>query len=1181
MSNTGKQISNPASTGGLGIHFENRVQTSFVVLMLAGGFAPCLPTWPIVKIKLQGKYKGFETDDIIVYVQQPESERQAKLLCQIKHKINFTKRNKILGEVIQSAWNDYNNAKIFSKTNDAIALISGPLSSRDTDSVRSLLHQAEHSENADDFIARVDLGKFTSNDQRAKLQIFKEHLKNANDGIDLTDDQVFRFLKSFHLLIYDLDIKGVTLSLLHTIIGQYSHENTNALWAQIKDHVEWESEHAGFVTTSTIDEGISSVFKKAPLNVIPSDLIEKKIEVQIQDWNQHKYANELAIANLIGSWDDKADNDRAIISQLAREEYSSWILKIREVLQDPNSPINLKNGIWKIKDRKSLWLELGTRIFDDNLDLFKQCAVSVLTERDPKFELSKEDRFAASLYDKVPKYSTNLRTGLAEGLALIACYSSVLVNCSMNKCETSAVLTIREIFQDSDWILWASLNSLLPVLAESSPDEFLISVEKAIKKTPCPITMLFSEEGDGITGSNYMTGLLWSLEALAWEEQYLVRVSVILGELASLDPGGNWGNRPSNSLSTIFLPWLPQTLASFDKRKVAMQTLLNENPDITWQLLVSLLPNQHQTSSGSYKPRWRNISVEGINIKIKKVEYFEQVSFYADLAVKMAKDDHDKLNELIGHLDNLPKVSFDKILNHLESQAIIKIPESQRLNIWEGLTDFASKHKRFSDTEWALSGDIVTKIEEVANALSPKNPLNLYRRLFNEHNYDLYEKNEDWQTQQKKLEKRKQKAIKDILDSGGKKTILKFVEMVESPMGVGDSYGSLADVSVDSDILPSLIGTENKNFEYFISGYVWSRHKSQGWEWVDNIEMENLTIQQIARFLSYLPFTSETWKRVYEHIPKSEGDYWSQVIVNPYQTDGDINMAVDKLIKYGRPNSAIKCLSKNLHIHRQLDIQRAIKALLSALSSKEIVDRLDAYDTIEIIKFLQEDSDVNPDDLFRIEWAYLPLLDGHSGARPKLLENRLITDPNFFCDVIRLIYRSKDTPKTEQEPSKQEKTVASNASRSLEGWHTPPGTQTDGSFSGDKLNEWLDEIIKSTEKSGHLEVALSHVGKVLFYCPSDVDGLWINKFAAEALNNKDNEDMRSGFYSEIFNSRGAHFVDPTSKPEKELASEWRKKADEVENNGYHRLASTLKAVSESYDREAIAVVEEHKLLTEV
>jgi len=56
------QLGNPYSSGGGGVIFETRVQTSFVVLMAAGGYVSCFPNYPITRIKLQGRYAGYDTD---------------------------------------------------------------------------------------------------------------------------------------------------------------------------------------------------------------------------------------------------------------------------------------------------------------------------------------------------------------------------------------------------------------------------------------------------------------------------------------------------------------------------------------------------------------------------------------------------------------------------------------------------------------------------------------------------------------------------------------------------------------------------------------------------------------------------------------------------------------------------------------------------------------------------------------------------------------------------------------------------------------------------------------------------------------------------------------------------------------------------------------------------------------
>ena len=1168
MSPEPKQLSSPASTGGLGTHFENRVQSSFVVLMLTGGFAPCMETWPITKIKLQGRYQNFDTDDLIVYTKQPGTDRQAKLLGQIKHSISITKGNKEFGEVIQAAWNDFNNKDVFTEGTDTIALICGPLSATDTDGVRALLRQAKHSEDAVDFIKRIELGRFTGGPQRDKFEVFKHHLKVAKDNNDLTKEELYRFLKSYNLLIYDLDIKGVTLSLLHSLIGQYSSANANALWAQVTDNVEWESENAGSITPESIPEGIRSAFERRPTETIPSELYIPPPPHEEKDWNQSQYASELAIANIIGSWNENSASDKVIISQLAREEYSDWIPKLRNVLHQPDSPISLKNGIWSVTDRKVLWPVLGAGLFDDNLDNFKKCAVDILIERDPMFDLPPDERYAASIHGKVLKYSQYLRRGLSESLALLGSNPDALTNCSLNKPETIAVLAVREIFENADWELWGSLNNLLPLFAEAAPNEFINIIETALQQTPCPFDELFLQEGSGITGGNYMAGLLWALETLAWDEKYLSRVTVILGELATLDPGGNWANRPANSLAMIFLPWTPQTTASVEKRQVAIRTLQNELPDIAWKLLLSLLPKQHQVSTGSHKPIWRETIPEDWSKDVSKQEYWNQVSYYVNMAVEIAEEDTAKLTELIGYLDNLPQSNFDELLRYLESDEIIEKPEDERFSIWTKVVDFTLKHKRHSNAKWALGPEIVSKIDEVAKALAPTDPMKLHQRLFSGRDFDLYEEQGDWREQQKLLGEHRQQAIKDILGYGGIDAVLQFAETVKSPSNVGHSLGFVDEPGIDTVILPSLLETEHKNLMQLASGYIRARQHSQGWKWVDNTDTTSWSQSQIGWLLVYLPFIEKTWKRANVLLGDSENEYWKRANVNPYQADCELLLAIDKLIEYDRPNAAIDCLFKILHDKQPLDKDRTVHALLSAVSSDESSHIMDTYQIVEIIKALQDAPDTNPEDLFRVEWAYLPLLDRHSGASPKLLEKRLSSNPDFFCETIRLIYKSKKEPKTEKEPTEQEKAIATNAWRLLHEWKTPPGMDSNGDFSESNFNQWLESVKKTCTESGHFEVALSHVGNVLIYTPSDSDGLWINHAVAEALNSKDADEIRNGFCMGIFNSRGAHIVDPTGKTEKELAAKYRKQAEEVENAGYQRFAATLRELADSYEREA-------------
>lgn len=1180
MSSSGKQLSNPFSSGGGGGHFEAHVQASFVVLMLTGGFAPCLPNWPIQKIKLQGKYAGYDTDDLIIFAKNPGGDQERKILGQIKHSISITENDKVFANVIQAAWSDFNNDSLFSKGKDVIALITGPLSATDINDVRTILEWARHAENANEFFKKVELSNFSSQKKQNKLQAFRTNLTKANSGNPVSDGMLFEFLKHFHLLGYDLDLHaGVTLSLLHSLIGQYSHENVQPLWTQLVDEVQSANKNAGTISPKSLPEDLRRAFTHPFYAVIPDEFSTAPSLAEVPpNWNQLSYASDLAIANLLGSWDENNETDREAVQIIADKDYGSWITSIREILQQPATPISLKNGRWRVTKRQALWEALGPRIFDDYLQRFKDCLVKVLSERDPQFDLPVEERYAASIHGKVLKYSPVLRQGLVETLALLGNKPAGLTNCSQNRPEAISVSSIRKIFSDADWVLWGSLNNLLPAFAEAAPDEFLNIVENALQQSPCPFDELFSQEGDVVFGGNYLTGLLWALETLAWEEQFLVRVCVILGELADHDPGGKWSNRPVNSLATILLPWLPQTIASSDKRKVALQTLRKEVPEVAWKLLLNLLPNQQQMSMGSHKPTWRNVIPDDWKEGVTRKKYWEQVSFCAELAVSMANDDIEKLNELVRHLDSLPHPSFNKLLEHLSSDVICSKPEEERLAIWAGLIEFAQRHRRFSGAKWALDSETVSKIEAVAEKLAPSNPLNLHRRLFSDREFDLYEENGNWKEQRRKLEERRQQAIRDILDYGGMDAVIGFTKSIESPSRVGHSLGAVTEEKdVDVFVLSSFLDTEDKKLAQFAGGFVWSREYHLGWAWVDELDRFGLSARQIGQFLSYLPFTEEAWTRAAKWLGESEREYWIRTAANPYSADGELGNAIDKLIEYGRPHAAINCINRMLHDKRPLDKTQCVKALLAAVSSDEPSYAMDTYHIVEIIKALQNDPDTDPEDLFRVEWAYLPLLDRLHGASPKLLENRLASNPEFFCEVIRLIYRSKKTTKSPKEPSEQAKALATNAWRLLNEWQTPPGTQPDGSFSQEQLKKWLEHTKKESADSGHLEVALTHIGQVLFYCPSDPEGLWIDRSAAEALNNKDAAEMRNGFSMEAFNSRGVHTVDPTGKPERELAEEYRQKAEDVENAGFQRFAVTLKNLAESYDRDAGRIIAEHEV----
>jgi hypothetical protein len=69
---------------------------------------------------------------------------------------------------------------------------------------------------------------------------------------------------------------------------------------------------------------------------------------------------------------------------------------------------------------------------------------------------------------------------------------------------------------------------------------------------------------------------------------------------------------------------------------------------------------------------------------------------------------------------------------------------------------------------------------------------------------------------------------------------------------------------------------------------------------------------------------------------------------------------------------------------------------------------------------------------------------------------------------------------------------------------------------------------------------------------------------------RERTSLRDGYGTGIRNSRGVYTVDPEGKPE--LAAKYRQRANEIEDTGCQRLATTLRDVADSYNRDAERII---------
>jgi hypothetical protein len=183
--------------GGGGTNFEQSVQAAFLVSLVIKGNAPCVPSNQIVEIAFQNTNKGYHTDDLLVLTNS--SLGQHRLLFQIKHDISFTQGSTIFKEVISSFWKDYCNNTLFDRSKDKLIVVKNGLTKDERNHIKSIFNWANSHATANDFITEIN----RINAKKERLEMFRFILKEANNGSELNDEDIWQFLKCLDVLEYD------------------------------------------------------------------------------------------------------------------------------------------------------------------------------------------------------------------------------------------------------------------------------------------------------------------------------------------------------------------------------------------------------------------------------------------------------------------------------------------------------------------------------------------------------------------------------------------------------------------------------------------------------------------------------------------------------------------------------------------------------------------------------------------------------------------------------------------------------------------------------------------------------------------------------------------------------------------------------------------------------------------
>ena len=247
------QKGNVFQKGGGGTNFEQFVQTAFLTTLIIHGNAPCLDSGKLSEVALQVTNRGYETDDFMVTAKSASGEH--RVLIQVKHDISFTVDNRIFKEVINAFWKDYNNTSIFDKSKDKLIIVKNGLTKDERNHLKSLFNWAKNHTTEADFITEVNRVKGKKN----RLDVFREVLKEVNTNTDLTDKELWEFLKCVDVLEYDFLNEGSIdktyfLNLIKLSKNKKSAATEKEIWDSIFAYVATLNPNGGSATLESIKD---------------------------------------------------------------------------------------------------------------------------------------------------------------------------------------------------------------------------------------------------------------------------------------------------------------------------------------------------------------------------------------------------------------------------------------------------------------------------------------------------------------------------------------------------------------------------------------------------------------------------------------------------------------------------------------------------------------------------------------------------------------------------------------------------------------------------------------------------------------------------------------------------------------------------------------------------------------
>lgn len=883
---------------------------------------------------------------------------------------------------------------------------------------------------------------------------------------------------------------------------------------------------------------------------------------------------DLLPAVLAGGWNSKVESDKKILTTLSnKDSYDSFERTILPTFKLDDRPLQREGTVWQVRAPLYALAYLHDLMVESDWKKLEEVCSTVFSEMNKQLAKPEADQEYFRSADEF-SHSNWLRDGLATTLLVIAAFHEefkiIIPHYSNPQLYVDNI--VRSLpGLEKDYRVIASLGRALPYLAEASPTPFLNALDRLLEGEGKKLEPILKEKESYITPITYHTDLLWALETLAWDPQFLPRVTNILGKMSRIDAGGRISNRPINSLRDIFLPWYPCSNATVEERLKVLQDLKLNQPIVAWELFLLLLPKRHDSSSGNAKPRFKLMGAEGKEKLTYGVVWTSNKEIMR-LSLQLANRDPVKLSKIISamsHFDlDIPECNLkEMIFCHLEKMTKNNFKDKKSL-VWAALRDEINWAKNRGKI--ATHDKIYNKFEDLLKRIEPIEIAKKVGWLFDDYSPELPNKiNEEKISEQ--IDRARAKAIKSLVREENLEELIFLAKNVKLPQLLAQAI-FLNNPSMN--FVTKLFDEGAPNIK--LSNFIWGlsigasrKFKTKWSNWLFKKHKEKSYKTEIfVRPLLGLPDTLTTWHFVEKFGSAIDKKFWkAKHVFIDADSHAEQEFTIEKCIKYGLALSAINAIFRDVSAVKPEKVFKILDMAVREINGLQgNLNTLTVHYIEEIFAKLYVSESVDINQLAQREYAYLNLL--RHDKKPLAIFKLIGQDPAFYFSFLETVFRPTSAINTPKIPlSEIDQKRADAAFKILMDYHDVPGADAEGKVDKDFLVSWIADVVALALEKDREDITWQYIGHILAHSQED-HGIWPQKSICEIIELYTNEHLGRGIMVERFNMRGVHgrSLYEGGKQERELAEKYMRWARA--NSKYYRTASLLQAIARSWENHA-------------